>query len=53
MCVSKHKHIPGSSVVENTLAKQMTQVLSLGWEIPGIEEPGGVQSKGSPEADTT
>ena len=25
----------------------------LAWEIPGIEEPGGVQSKGSPEADTT
>ena len=34
VCVSKHTHIPGSSVVKDTLAKQTTQVLSLGWEDP-------------------
>ena len=32
--MSKHIHIPGSSVVKNTLAKRTIQVLSLGWEDP-------------------
>ena len=58
---------PGGSVVKNLPAKQETRVESLhreekemathssilAWRIPGTEEPGGLQSMGSQESDTT
>ena len=39
---------------EDPLEKEMTTHFSiLAWEIPRTEEPGGLQSKGSQESDTT
>ena len=39
---------------ENPLEKQMARHASiLAWEIPWTEEPGGIQSMGLQESDTT
>ena len=39
---------------EDTLEKEMaTHSSILAWEIPWTEEPGGLQSVGSKESDTT
>ena len=44
----------GSLGWEDPLEKEMaTQSSSLAWEIPWIEEPGGLQYIGSQELDTT
>ena len=42
--------IPGS---ENPLQKEMATHSSIVWKIPGTEEPGGLQSMGHKESDTT
>ena len=39
---------------EDPLEKEMaTHCSILAWEIPGTEEPGGIQPMGSQESDTT
>ena len=44
----------GSLDQEDPLEKKMTTHSSiLAWRIPWPEEPGGLQSMGSPELDTT
>ena len=44
----------GSLGRDNPLEKEMaTHSSSLAWEIPWTEKPGGLQSTGSQESDTT
>ena len=44
----------GSLGWEDPLEKEMaTHSTALAWEIPWTEEPGGLQSMGSQESDTT
>ena len=44
----------GSLGWEDPLEKEMaTHSTTLAWEIPWTEEPGGLQSMGSQESDTT
>ena len=44
----------GSLVQEDPLEKKMaTHTSILAWRIPWTEEPGGLQSMGSKESDTT
>ena len=62
--VSKTSSFPGSSELKNLPTKQETWVRSLekemaaqssilAWRIPCTEEPGGLQSTGCKEWDTT